>query len=302
MSKNILTTVLMAAAIAAGACTIPSVCAGESDWRTNVITPVLNPLFFEDARITSEVRPVFIQHWLPDTYHFSGGSVPLGGDVRVYAAQIRVALTERLALIATKDGYIEFKPDHTLSHSYGWADLAAGLKYLAIADDENQFLLTPGFTLTVPTGSERVFQGDGAGEWNVFASAVKGFDDFHLTGNLGFRIPNNFSRQTAQGHYSLQADYKVHDYFIPFVALNGYTMLSNGKDKLLGAVPLDTEFSDLANFGSTDVAGHTQLTLGGGFRSRLHEQLDVGVGYELGVTSPKGIFENRLTADVIWRF
>ena len=99
---------------------------------------------------------------------------PLDGDVRVYALQLRYALTERLALIATKDGYIEFKPEGVLAndHSYGFADLAFGLKYALIDSAEHQLLITPGLTITIPTGNDQVFQGDG-GEWNLFVSAVK---------------------------------------------------------------------------------------------------------------------------------
>jgi len=108
--------------------------AADQDWKAGLIAPVANPIYFEDPRITSELRPIFIQHWLPDTFDFAGGTVPLGGEVRVYALQIRYALTERLGLIATKDGYIEFKPGGALTanHGYGFADLAAGLKYAPV--------------------------------------------------------------------------------------------------------------------------------------------------------------------------
>jgi len=271
-------------------------------WLDNTISPVANPIYFEDPRITSEVRPIFMQHYLPDNFYFNGGKAPLGGDVHLYAVQLRYALSDRLGLIATKDGYIEMRPDHTLSHSYGWADLAAGLKYAVVDDRENQFIVSPGFTLEIPTGNTDVQQGRGAGEWNVFVSAEKGFDTWHLTGNLGFRIPNNFSKNTAQAHYSLQLDYRVCQYFIPFVAANGYTVLTDGDHKLLGAVDLNTEMYDLINFGSTKAAGRTQMTLGGGLRSRLLPNLDLGFAYEFGVVEHVGIFDSRITADVIWRF
>jgi hypothetical protein len=227
--------------------------------------------------------------------------VPLGGQVQVMALQIRYALTERLGLIASKDGYIQFQPKNTLSHGYGWADLAAGLKYELIKDEPDQFILTPGFTLTVPTGSRDVYQGNGSGVWNLFASAEKGFDQLHITGNAGFNIPNNFAQNTAQLHYSLQVDYHVCQYFIPFLVGNGYTILSDGNHNLL-PVPLNTEGYDLINFGSTDASGTTQLSLGGGARSRLLKNVDVGVAYEVGVGNSVGIFQSRVTADLIWRF
>lgn len=270
-------------------------------WLDNTISPVANPIFFEDPKVTSEVRPIYMYHFLPNTFDYSGGSVPLGGQVQVTALQIRYALTDRLGLIASKDGYIEFQPKHTLGHGYGWADLAAGLKYVLINDEEHQFILTPGFTFTIPTGSRDVYQGNGSGVWNLFASAEKGFDQWHLTGNAGFNIPNNFGDNTAQMHYSLQVDYYTCQYFIPFLVGNGYTILSDGNRNLL-PVPLNTEGYDLINFGSTDASGTTQLSLGGGARSRLMKNLDVGVAYEVGVGNPVGIFQSRITADLIWRF
>ena len=170
-----------------------------------------------------------------------------------------------------------------------------------IKSEEHQFILTPGFTLTVPTGSRDVYQGEGSGIWNIFASAEKGFDDLHVTVNTGFLIPNNFSENTAQLHYSAQVDYYVCQYFIPFAVANGYTILSNGNRNEL-PVPLDTEGYDLINFGSTDAQGTTQFTIGGGARSRIVKNVDVGVAYEFGVGNSIGIFQSRLTADLIWRF
>ena len=271
-------------------------------WLDDTISPVANPIYFEDPNITSEVRPVYMYHILPDTFDFAGGSVPLGGQVQVMAVQARYALTDRLALIATKDGYIEFQPDHTLAHHYGWGDVAAGLKYALVDDKDLQLLVTPGLTVTVPTGSTDVWQGRGSGDENIFVSAEKGFDKFHITGNVGVIIPNDFSQNTAQLHYSLQLDYHVCQYFIPFFVLNGYTILSDGNQKLLGVVPLNTEGYDLINFGSSQASGTTQLTVGGGFRTRLVKNVDVGVSYEAGIVDPVGIFDSRVTADLIWRF
>ena len=284
------------------AATVSTSFGDDANWQEKAISPVANPIFFEDPRITTEVRPIFINHWLPDTFHFDGGSAPLGGEVRVYAVQLRYALTERLGLIATKDGYIDFHPNNTLSHECGWANLAAGLKYSLVDDRENQLLVTPGFTFELPTGDTDVLQGGGKGEWNPFVSAEKGFGDFHITGNLGARIPNDFDKQTAQLHYSLQLDYYTCQYFIPFFVVNGWTVLSEGNQKLLGAVDLNTEMYDLINFGSTKAQGETQVTIGGGFRSKLAKNLDLGFAYEAGVTKPVGIFESRVTADVIWHF
>ncbi|MFO1487675.1 MAG: hypothetical protein U1F65_04275 [Verrucomicrobiota bacterium] len=50
----------------------------NADWQDKAIAPVANPIYFEDPRIYTEVRPIFMNHWLPDNFHFSGGTVPLG--------------------------------------------------------------------------------------------------------------------------------------------------------------------------------------------------------------------------------
>lgn len=295
----------MAVAFATGITLITTVAKAEDqDWKAGLISPVANPIYFEDARITSEVRPIFMQHWLPSRFDINGGSVALDGYVRVTALQLRYAITEKLGFIATKDGYIEFKPKGALqnNHAYGWADLAAGFKYALVDSAENQLLITPGLTITIPTGDDEVMQHDGEGEWNLFVSAAKGFDDLHLLGNLGVRIPNDDNEQTTQLHYSLQLDYRTCDYFIPFVCLNGYTVLSEGEDRLLGAVPLNTEMYDLINFGSTDAKGDTFIVLGAGFRSNLTKDLSVGVAYETGTSTRQGIFDSRLTIDSILRF
>jgi len=291
------------AAICGGGAMAQSI--GDANWQDKAISPVTSPIYFEDPRITTEVRPIFINQWMPEMYHYyndGGVGVPLGGSVRVYAVQLRYALTERLGLIATKDGYIEFLPDHTLSDGYGWANLTAGLKYALVDDRENELIVTPGLTIEVPIGSYDVSQGRGAGLWNAFVSAEKGWGNLHLTGNLGFLIPNDFDKQTAQAHYSLQLDYYVCQYFIPFFAVNGVTVLSEGDNLLLGSVPLNAEMYDLIDFGSTQARGRTQLTVGGGARSKLTQKLDLGVAYEVGVTDAIGILDSRVTVDLIWRF
>lgn len=63
------------------------------------ISPMTNPLYFEDPRNLSEIRFIFAQHDVPN-------KVLNGGEVQYLAAHIRVALTERLSVIAVKDGFL----------------------------------------------------------------------------------------------------------------------------------------------------------------------------------------------------
>jgi hypothetical protein len=261
----------------------------EESWIDRAISPVANPLFFESAFIQSEVRPIFAYHEIDDGF--------VGGFARVYALQLRYAVTERLAIIATKDGYIQLEPAVPGLVDSGWADIAAGVKYALIDDRENEFILTPGMKFEFTTGQSDVFQGNGDGEFNIFVSAAKGFGNLHLSGSGGFRIPVDMGAENAFLHYSLMVDYYTCKWFIPFAGLNGMTVLSDAN-----ALPFNVEGFDLINFGSSNASGFNQIVLTAGFRSRLCEWADLGFAYESSVTTPRGLFDTRYTADFIVRF
>lgn len=283
------------------------------DWTDMTISPVLNPVFFEDPTIRTEVRPIFMHHTV--SRGFPSALALGGGDIQLYAAQIRWAVNDRLAIIARKDGYVsaDLGALHTLSGQAdrydGFADLQAGVKYAVIDDKEKQLIVTPGLTLELPTGNQEVFQGHGMGEWDLFVSAAKGYNKFHVTGNAGLRLPNNMSKNTAQLHYSLQLDNYLHRYFIPFVAANAFTTLNStgagtavNHQGVAAALPFNTEGFDLINFGSSQAAGTTRLTLGLGFRSRILDNLYGGFGWEKAAGVGNSLFGDRFTVDFIFRF
>lgn len=269
---------------------VQAVTAAESNWQHQAISPVVNPIFFESPLIQSEVRPLFAYH------RFDKNFLGVDAYARVYAVQLRYAVNDRLAIIATKDGYMEIRPKGGKS-MHGWNDIGAGLKYAVYRDDEQQLQITPGLTFELHNGDDEVFQGNGAGEFNVFVSAIKGFGKFHVTANLGARVPIDFDEETANFRTALQLDYYTCRYFIPFVTLNTVTTLSEGE-----GLAAKTEGFDVVNFGSRDAAGRTQLAAGLGFRSRLHERVDIGLAYEYGFSPDNDIFKDRITADLIFRF
>jgi hypothetical protein len=258
-------------------------------WKDHTISPVFNPIFFEDAIIRSEIRPIFVHHRIDSG--FLGG-----GDAQLYALQLRYAVTDRLAIIATQDGYFDINND-AIGNPDGWMDLALGLKYALIDDEASAFILTPGFTVHIPTGSRDVFQGRGNGEINPFVSAQKGFGDFHLSGNTGLRIPFDTSEQSLILHYSVMADYYTCRWFIPFVGFNAFTVLNAGNN-----IPLASEGYDVINFGASLAEGVTQGTIAVGFRTRLLDNLDFGFAYQKAVIAPEGLTDDRFTFDLSIRF
>lgn len=266
-----------------------SAAVGQS-WTEQAIAPVTNPIFFESPLIQNEVRPIFAWHRL------DAGLLGTDVDVRLYAVQLRWAVTDRLAIIATKDGYIEVDPK-VGPDTHGWADLAAGVKYALYQNDEQQCVITPGFTFEFPTGDAGVFQNNGDGELNLFVSAIKGWDKFHVTLNVGGRIPMDDDEETANLRYSGMLDYHVSRWFIPFVTANAFTTISDGNGP-----GLSNEGFDLINFGANNAAGETQAAFGVGFRSRLLSNLDLGFAYERGWIDSNDIFKDRFTVDLVWRF
>lgn len=262
----------------------------NESWLDRTIAPVTNPIIFEDPRILTEIRPLFMYH------NMDNGFVTGGGDLQLYALEIRYALTDKLALLATKDGIIDFHPN-VGSDQTDIADISLGLKYALYENPDAEFLLTVGGEVDVPIGAEDVFQGNGAGNTDLFASFLKSWGDWNVVGNLGFIIPHDFNEETSQFHYSLQLDYYLCKHFVPFITLNGYTMLSNGNN-----IAITTEGSDLINFGASDIAGRTQLIGGVGFRSAIYRGLSLGFAYERSLTTPQGFFEDRFTVDTRIQF
>ncbi len=94
------------------------------------IRPITSPTLVDSPDVGTSIHPIFIQMAHPDQLDTIAGKVPVGGDLQVYAVQLELKLAENLSLIAVKDGYIDFNPDETLTPDEGWADLAAGLKYV----------------------------------------------------------------------------------------------------------------------------------------------------------------------------
>ncbi|MEZ5943728.1 MAG: hypothetical protein R3C18_20220 [Planctomycetaceae bacterium] len=143
------------------------------------ISPMTNPVFFEDPRNLTEARIIFANHNVP------GGLG--GGNVQLYAMQLRAALTDDLSFIATKDGFIV--SDNPLIND-GWADLSAGLKYNLYEDYEYQEILSTGFTYEIPLGSGQALQGNGDGEFHFFLTGGKELlPGMHALSAVGFRVP-----------------------------------------------------------------------------------------------------------------
>ncbi|MEQ9066048.1 MAG: hypothetical protein RLO18_04960, partial [Gimesia chilikensis] len=100
------------------------------------VIPVRNPVWSIDPRSLTYVRGVFVNQMIDSQTPVLGA-----GDLQVYALQLGIALNERLSIIAVKDGFNTLQT-RGVGNAHGWADIAAGVKYVLIRDVDNQFLLS----------------------------------------------------------------------------------------------------------------------------------------------------------------
>jgi len=252
------------------------------------VAPLTSPFYHEDSFITSDVRAWWVHHSFPE---------PLigGGHVNGYAIQVRAALTDRLQLVAYKDGYLDFSSGLTGGES-GLVDLAAGLKWAFYQNWERDAHAAVGVGYEIGIGDAEVLQDDD--EVRVWASYNKGFDKLHLgatanyTAGVGSEDPlGDSDRLFLHGH----ADYWVNGMFSPVVELNYYDTVSEGSNK-----PLPVTGVDVANLGGG--GGNDVLTAGYGFELRPAEAFAVRVAHESPLTSNDDLFGHRWTVSATWSF
>ncbi|HVU64058.1 MAG TPA: hypothetical protein VHC70_08780 [Phycisphaerales bacterium] len=248
--------------------------------------PIGQPIYFESPFINTSARLLYLHH------EFASGSQLMGGHVDVLAAQARLAVTERLAIIATKDGY-SWLDAGLLPKDEGWNDIAIGAKYAFIVDRENDFVLTGGARWQWGNGDGKVLQG-WSQEISPFVSFAKGFDKLHLIGDLSWRIPLDRDKGNTIFQWDLHADYEILPGLAPCVELHGLHYWTNGS-----RLPLKVGGLDYANIGSSDVAGSAVVWMGLGARWKLTPNVSVGSTYEFALTNRNAdIMDDRVTVDV----
>ncbi|MFM1874064.1 MAG: hypothetical protein RL398_3486 [Planctomycetota bacterium] len=252
--------------------------------------PVGQPIYFETPFNDTGLRFLYLKHDFPDT---------LGGDVTVYALQARLALSERFAFIATKDGYSEVQLDALGIDETGWNDIAFGFKYVAVADRANDFVLTPGIRYMLTNGDEEVLQST-TEEFSPFVSFAKGFGDLHLVGNATLRVPQDSDKGNTVGHWDLHLDYDLNPgqkaVFAPVAEVHGVHYLDDG------ATALGVGGLDYANLGSQP-AEHFVAWAGLGMRCEIDTKYELGLVYEFALTDKDDdIMDKRITFDFAVRF
>lgn len=257
------------------------------------IPSVSNPLFNESPLITTEIRPIYIHHEIPKGFLTGGGNVDVG------AVQARFAVTDRLAIIATKDGYADLHFAGVLPDEHGFANIAAGLKYALVLNEETGTVVTVGARYEAPIGSLKTagisLQGHGDGFVDVFVTALQQFDRLQLQGSVNANMAIDSSADSSLLVASLAANYQVTEWFYPVVEFNLFSVIDHGT-----RMPVAFEGFDLVNFGAT--GGGTVATVAAGARFKIAKNVLLGAAYEAPVTSRKDITSWRIYADAVITF
>jgi hypothetical protein len=294
------------------------------------VAPMSMPYLFEDPYITTEVNLVGIYHGFPSDSVFEGG------DAGIIALQARLALTDRLAFIATKDGYMINSPDNPwLKQDEGFMDISGGFKYAVIDDRARGIIVTPSLRFEIPVGNSDVLQGDGEGVFIPAVSMGWGPKKVHLITDIGAQLPIDKDRDSSSVFYNVHLDQAFEvdfipgaDYIVPFIELNGMVWVDSGEGKKSidlksppapaqhvslrtaqnilhdNGVTADRRFegADVANLGSSGMAGEDLVTFAWGVRVPLRSGMWTGFSYERALSQRKDIFEQRATWMVDYQF
>lgn len=265
----------------------------ESDHEFDTfIGPITNPILAKDPRSNTYLRGLFINNNLPGDHALGGGSA------QIYALQANVALTERLSLIADKDGLARIDTAGGVNET-GWLNLAAGLKYTFLRDVENQTLAAAGFLFEVPTGGANVFQNHGSGTLTGFLTAGQRLGEtIHVLNTVGYQQAMNTNFNSSFIYNSFHIDKAFGGWFYPLAELNVFHWTGSG-DRL---PPFVGEGDGLLNLGTQGVSGNTLVTLAFGAKAKLNCNLEFGAAYEFPISDRKDIMENRLVTELIIRY
>lgn len=263
------------------------------------ISPMINFVFFEDPRTVTELRPIYVSHSVPNTI---GTGIPAGGDIQLYAAQFRIALTDRLSLIAVKDGFIIDDTGGALDTllADGWADVTAGLKYNWLRDPQSGTLGSVGFTYEIPIGSTRALQDIGDGEFHFFATGGQRLldGDAHLLSSIGYRLPLDGAVQSSAIHWSNHVDYRLTNKAYIFTEFAWW----HWTDDASAGAALGVGGQDLFNLSSNNIAGNDLLTQNVGMKLKPNRNIEAGVAYEFPLTSFQDVIKDRVQLDLIFRY
>lgn len=275
-------------ALTISACSLAGASVEAQDLK-QMISPIINPVNFEDPRHSTELRPIFVYH------EFDDKLATQGGDAQLYALQARFKVTDDFSIIATKDGWANVKPNAVVPDGEGFVNVTVGGKYSVYRDEQS--IVTTGLRYEIPLGESDVLQTEEGGAINPFVSAATALCGVNVMVGTGMR-------QAMDNEYSSFWDTDIHvdvpiGNFYPTAELSLIHVYQAG-DRL----PIADEGFDIFNLGASEAAGKNIVTMGVGARYRFTDDLDAGFAYQFPLDRGEGTrsIDWRVTTDLIWRF
>lgn len=265
------------------------------------VPPLTFPYFNESAQIRNEIRPLYFYNHIPDDF-VSVGGFDSGGDIHAFTVQGRAAITDRWAILVTKNGYADVKFDDLLPSDDGGLNFAFGAKYAALSLPESDTYLTGGIKYEAPSGDIESgnieLQGGGDGFFDLFVSLESVlWRRLGVQSSSGFHIAVDPDHDATSFHASIHADYEVVKNLFGVIESNVLTTIEEG-DRTDSSVLGSFEGYDVLSFGSTSAG--TVATVGLGTRYRLGRYALFGLYYELPVTARKDIIDYRIGCDLVF--
>jgi hypothetical protein len=268
-------------------------------------SPLTNPIFFEDPRALTELRPIFFYQGAPRSNPFWRG-----GNSELFGTQARIAFTERLSFVLNELGFVTFDPfggSPLFTKSTGFAQVAMGPKYTFYRCPDSGSVLGSGLYFFIPAGSSTVYQNVGTlslvpylSYGQTFGQWPRGWGSFNLIANTGYSFSINHQR--ADFFYAnLHVDYNIANlnHFYPFLEMNYFHYTQAGRANNFGS---GFEGLDLANFGNNTLGGRDFLAISPGIRFKLNEHIQTGIAVSWPLLRQKELNDYRLTVDVIFRY
>jgi hypothetical protein len=173
-----------------------------------------------------------------------------------------------------------------------------GIKYNFIRDVEAQLLVTAGITYFIK-GANDVLSNFGDGDFHFFLTGGKQFlQRGHWLSGTGFRIPADNNWGTQMWYWSNQWDYEIVDGIYPLLGVNWFHWMRSAS----AGFPSPVTGLDLINLPTSQAAGRDIVTgvVGAKWKPGCH--CEVGAGYEFPMTADKDILEDRIYADLLFRY
>ncbi len=286
----------------------------EDDPWAKAIRPITNPTLFDLAVPRTQLHPIFISNSMPGMVDIApAGQVPLGGSYQLYALQFEYALSDRLSLNATKDGYIVFDPGATLAETEGFANVALGPKYAWLLKPEQGLASNIQLLFEVPMGNRDTWQGEGDGVFVPSVSTLKMAGRYQFANQFGFKLPVDGGAESTMFYTSAHISYELCDWFRPLAEINWFRVLDPGNGATRfnahagGALPglIAFEAGDLVNWGASNATLNRDFVTGAlGFRvTPPGKPYDFGFAWEVPLTNEDaGLMESRLTLDMVLKF